>query len=305
VVKTIHTEESPSINGGKPTDDFSSTLGDRAYSIIHKQFHRLTKHESGVLDDRDPEDLHQMRVSARRLQAALQAFGDIVDLPKAAQLKQVRSLAKALGKLRDLDVQMAALQNYSEGLDEREQAIAQTLMEKLLRDRTKAFRQVHRSLTHNNNLKTAYQEWLEQPQYTALAQMPLKLAIADLINPLLSAFLLHPGWLTQDLTDSSALHDLRKLCKAVRYQAEFLADCYPQPFQEWIDELKAVQEHLGVVQDGAVLLEMLPQKEKLPELKAAIRQEQMRALDGWKPLRDQYLSHDFRQRLRAIVNQDS
>jgi CHAD domain-containing protein len=305
VVKTIHKEESPSTNGGKPTDDFSSTLGDRARSIIHQQFHRLTKHESGVLDDRDPEDLHQMRVSARRLQAALQAFDQVIALPKAAQLKQVRSLAKTLGKLRDLDVQMSALQNYSDGLDGREQTITQAFIEKSLRrDRAKAFRQVHRSLTHNHKLKTAYQEWLAQPQYTPLAQIPLKLAIADLINPRLSAFLLHPGWLTQDLTDSSTLHDLRKLCKAVRYQAEFLADCYPQPFQEWIDELKAVQDHLGVVQDGAILLEMLPQKEKLPELKAAIRQEQMRSLDEWKAIRDQYLSDDFRQRLRAIVNQD-
>jgi CHAD domain-containing protein len=312
VIQIIHPEEidlSPPVDN--PADDPSvsdrspETLGDRVHSTLRKQFHRLTKHEQGVLDDRDPEDLHQMRVAARRLQAALQAFEPVIELPTMAQWKQVRSVARTLGKLRDLDVQTAAMQNYGETLDERERRIAQALIDKSSqRDRAKAFNQVKRSLASSQyaKLKSAYQDWIEQPQYTDLAQLPLELSIADLLNPLLSAFLLHPGWFTQDLTASETLHDLRKQCKAVRYQAEFFADFYPASFQEWIEELKVMQDQLGVIQDGSVLLDRLPKKEKLPELKAAIRQEQVRSLDEWKILRDKYLTHDFRRQLRSMVN---
>jgi CHAD domain-containing protein len=308
VIQIIHPEEielSPPVDDTLVIDPLSETLGDRAHSTIRKQFHRLTKHESGVTDDRDPEDLHQMRVAARRLQAALQAFEQVIELPKIAQWKQVRSIAKALGKLRDLDVQIAAMQNYGEALDEREREIAQALIDKSFqRNRAKAFNKVKRALASSQyaKLKNAYQDWIEQPQYPDLAQLPLKLSIADLMNPLLSAFLLHPAWLVQDLTASETLHDLRKLCKAVRYQAEFFEELYPSPFQEWIEELKVVQDQLGMIQDGSVLLDMLPQKEKLPELKAAIRQEQVRSLDEWKLLRDKYLSDAFRRQLRSMVN---
>ena len=290
-----------------------TTLGDYAHTIIDKQFQALTKQKQNVLADQDPEHLHKMRVAARRLQSALQVFGNAIELPKAAQLNQVRALGKALGKLRDLDVQTAAIKDhYYPLLNSSEQKIVQTLLKHLQQDRHHAFAAVEAILTRSpyKKIKAAYEDWLSYPQYGAIAQVSLAIAIPDLVSPLLSALLLHPGWLisTQLLKRShntaahTTLHDLRKTFKAVRYQSEFFETFYDSAFQEWIVELKTLQDNLGEVQDGYVLLKKLRcQKTALPKLQAAISNAQLQAMENWEPIRHRYLSPEFRQQLHQMI----
>ncbi|MEB3224731.1 MAG: CHAD domain-containing protein, partial [Synechococcus sp.] len=42
-------------------------FGDWAHQAIAKHYQKILSHETGVLADRDPEELHQMRVGMRRL----------------------------------------------------------------------------------------------------------------------------------------------------------------------------------------------------------------------------------------------
>ncbi len=289
------------------------TLGNHAYTIIDQQFQALKKQKHNVLDDQDPEHLHKMRVAARRLQAALQTFENALELPKAAQIKQVRSLGKALGKLRDLDVQTAAIKtHYYPLLNSSEQEIVRTLLKQLHQDRHHAFAAVEAMLTRSpyKKIKAAYEDWLSCPQYQAIAQVSLAIAIPDLVNPLLSALLLHPAWLisaqtqerSPDTATQTTLHDLRKVSKAVRYQSEFFETFYDSAFQDWIVELKTLQDNLGEVHDGYVLLKILrSQKTEMPELQAAIRNAQLQAMENWEPMRHRYLSPDFRQQLHQMI----
>jgi len=289
------------------------TLGDYAYTIIEQQFQALTKQKQSVLADQDPEHLHKMRVAARRLQSALQVFENAIKLPKAAQLNQVCSLGKALGKLRDLDVQSAAIKDhYYPLLNSSEQEIVRSLLKQLEKNRCQAFVEVKSILTRSlyKKIKSAYKDWLSCPQYGAIAQLPLTIAIPDLVNPLLSALLLHPGWLVSaqllqrspDVGIYKTLHDLRKAFKAVRYQSEFFETFYDSTFQDWIGELKTSQDSLGKVHDGYVLLRMLrSQKAEVPEFQAAIGNAQLLAMENWEPIRHQYLSADFRQQLHQMI----
>ncbi|NJR39982.1 MAG: CHAD domain-containing protein [Leptolyngbyaceae cyanobacterium CSU_1_4] len=234
-----------SVDRPSPSD---TTLGDYAYTVIKKQFQALTKQKQNVLADEDPEHLHKMRVAARRLQSALQVFETVIELPKSAQLHQVRSLGKALGKLRDLDVQTAAITNqYCPQLNTSEQETVQTLLKQLQKERHQAFAAVETLLrSPYKKIKAAYEDWLTSPQYGAIAQLSLAIVIPDLVNPLLSALLLHPAWLisaqsgeaSPDTADQAMLHDLRKALKAVRYQSEFFEPFYDSAFQTWIAELK-------------------------------------------------------------------
>lgn len=298
--------------GDRPST-LGDTLGNYAYTIIDKQFQALTKQKQSVLADQDPEHLHKMRVAARRLQSALQVFSNAIELPKAAQLNQVRALGKALGKLRDLDVQTAAIKNhYYPLLNSSEQEIVQTLLKHFKKDRHHAFAEVESILTRSRykKIKAAYEDWLSCPQYGAIAQLPLAIAIPDLVNPLLSALLLHPGWLisaqslerSPDIAIQTTLHDLRKAFKAVRYQSEFFETFYDSAFQDWIVELKTLQDNLGEVHDGYVLLKILcPQKAKLPELQTAISNAQLQAMANWEITRHRYLSLGFRQKLHQMI----
>ncbi len=290
----------------------SITLGDFAYEVISTQYQPITKLEKKVLADKDPEHLHDMRVATRRLRTALQVFGIAVELPKAAQEKRIGALAKILGNLRDLDVQIADLKEvYRPRAGKAEQALLDEAIAALKRERRKAFAVMEATLTRSpyQELKAAYEIWLSEPRYTILAQLPLLPLLPDLLSPLLSSLLLHPGWLIQpnDLSEKAneILHDLRKACKHVRYQTEFFVPLYGKSFKEWIGELKGIQDRLGKVQDGQVLVDLLakhlPNRAKLPKLQASVRQCQTEMMANWEPIQQKYLDPAFRKYLHEML----
>jgi CHAD domain-containing protein len=308
VVESTLQEQSLSV-AADDQQDRSIALGDYAHRVIKDQFQVLAKQKKHVLADEDPEHLHKMRVAARRLQSALQTFDRAIELPKAAQFKSVRTLGKALGRLRDLDVQGDAIENdYFPVLDDSGQSELKTLLKKIQHDRQDAFEDVEKILmgSRYRKLKNAFEEGLGEPRYRAIAQIPLTFVIPDLIYPLLANLLLHPGWLipthSSDLIHSPALHELRKTCKAVRYLAEFFEPFYDASFQDWLGELKTLQDHLGKVQDSYVLQQMLHRQNiDLPELQVAIDRNHHQAIEGWEPIRQQYLSSSYRQQLHQNV----
>jgi len=288
------------------------TLGAYAHATIAEQYRYTVKWEKHVIADKHPEDLHQMRVGSRRLRTALQVFGMAVALPKAGAEKRVRDLARALGQLRDLDVQIAALrEDYQPQLGKKERAALTKVLVVLEQERSQVLTAVRATLSGRRyqRLKSAYKIWIEQPQYGAIATLPLKSLIPDLLNPLLCHLLLHPGWLVP-LEDAFGergliLHDLRKVCKHVRYQAEFFKPFYGKPFQQWIKEVKLFQEQLGKLNDTHVLMELLAQKlaskTRLPTLRETIHQEQIEAMAQWEEWRHKYLDPDYRYQLHSLL----
>jgi CHAD domain-containing protein len=93
------------------TDSKTITLKELAYNAIAKHSRRIFKHEAGVLLDKDPEDLHQMRVGMRRLRSATAGFDLAIDLPNIFTSKNIAKIGHSLGKLRDLDVLLDVLAN--------------------------------------------------------------------------------------------------------------------------------------------------------------------------------------------------
>jgi CHAD domain-containing protein len=80
------------------------------FLVFQDLFERLRQHEPGVRLATDPEEVHRMRVAARRLRAALRVFapafpaGELVPLEALA-----RRSGRVLGPLRDLDVMRASI----------------------------------------------------------------------------------------------------------------------------------------------------------------------------------------------------
>ena len=70
-----------------------------------------------MLDTRDIERVHDMRVASRRLRAVLEIFAPC--FPRSefeSVLRDVKQLADALGERRDPDVHIAALEEFSKAL---------------------------------------------------------------------------------------------------------------------------------------------------------------------------------------------
>jgi CHAD domain-containing protein len=91
-------------------------IGERAKALFaHKR--------KRVLDTADIEGVHEMRVATRRLRAALEVFGPALDRKRGARtLRDVKTLAEALGERRDRDVQLellAQLHSESAGAERR------------------------------------------------------------------------------------------------------------------------------------------------------------------------------------------
>lgn len=290
------------------------TLGEFAHQVIAEHFRRILKHQKGVLADKEPEPLHQMRVGTRRLRTALQVFASAVKLPKTANAKQLRNLARVLGQVRDLDVQLASLsQEYQPNLNKREQKKLDAVSRSLHSQRKQMVAIMKLALTQREfqTIKTAYENWLKTPKYTSVAQLPLVAVLPDVLSPLLSELLLHPGWLiaTTDISDENAevLHDLRKVCKHVRYQTEFFTSFYGEDFRNWVQEIKQLQDHLGAFQDTQILQTLLDNelgaKNDLPELQTLIRQKQAEALSDWEEVRQKYLNNGFRYHLHDMLLQ--
>lgn len=88
--------------------------GEVAARVLEVRMGEVIEHSAGVLDMSDIEGVHSMRVSTRRLRAAIEIFWPC--FPKEEEkraLKAVKALADALGERRDRDVAIEALDAFA------------------------------------------------------------------------------------------------------------------------------------------------------------------------------------------------
>lgn len=312
----------------------TNTLGDWATLAIAKHFRKFVKHESSVLKDRDPEDLHQMRVGMRRLRSAITGFAPALDLPKSAQEQKIGKIARRLGTLRDLDVLREALEShYKPALPSEEQKTLETALVHLTKERRQAFAKVKETLEHQRyeSMKQSLEKWLQQPSYQEIAQVPIQEVLPDLLLPEISKLLLHPGWLVgtqvkegeidipkklkpeiveQKLAEQGPLlHSLRKQAKRIRYQMEVFQDFYGDAYKAYLQDVKTIQEILGKIQDSFVLAEFLEDtlesklKKTLPTLATQLSQQSYEAWQQWQSLQQKFLKLETRKDFRLAILQ--
>jgi CHAD domain-containing protein len=88
-----------------------------AARVVRVRTNELFAHADGVLDTRDIERVHDMRVASRRLRAVLEIFAPCFPQSEfKGVLRDVKQLADALGARRDPDVHIDALQAFSRAL---------------------------------------------------------------------------------------------------------------------------------------------------------------------------------------------
>jgi CHAD domain-containing protein len=313
-----------------------ATLGAYARKVIRHEFEHIAKQEEAVLEDADIEPLHKMRVGMRRLRAAFNTFSPAIALPKKAAIQVIAEVSKQLGSTRDWDVMKHALkEDYRPLLSGTEQDRLDRTLNRLKKCRKRSFKQLEKALTGSRykTLKRSLQDWLDDPTFETIAELPIDLVLPDLLLPMTSQLLLHPGWwvvppefssaqvsktsisktpiskssnIEQGL-ESKVLHSLRKLVKEIRYQSEFFETFYPPAYTDYIEDLKSIQELLGQLQDCTVLREFLTDELKtsledvLPTVAHRFQQTKHQAWENWQPLRQRFIDAAFRQELRSQI----
>src|SRR5215210_5378736 len=92
--------------------DPSMSLGEVAFAVLRRQFAEMRDHEPGTRLGEDPEELHDMRVTTRRMRAAMKVFEGA--LPERARWlrEELRWVAHALGDVMLLDVLIARFEAW-------------------------------------------------------------------------------------------------------------------------------------------------------------------------------------------------
>lgn len=219
--------------------------------ILMKYVNSLRLHDPGTRLGGDIEDLHEMRVSTRRLRAILRAARPLLvpGWPDALRT-ELAWLGELLGPARDLDVQVEYF---------REEAVA---LES--RDRKPLERFVTQLRTERHRVQLSLVKELDSPRYLELIRQLAQAAhspavvvsavrlpdIAALEFTKLRKAMRKLGRSPSDID----LHRLRIKTKRTRYAAELAETCTGKPARRFIAQAKLFQDLLGVHQD-AVLAE--------------------------------------------------
>jgi CHAD domain-containing protein len=89
--------------------------------ILRTRFNEMYSYEKGTRAGEDIDYLHDMRVSSRRVQAAMKIFRGVFPRRKFRQVyMMLKTLIRALGEVRHYDVSIDRLSKYREELNERD-----------------------------------------------------------------------------------------------------------------------------------------------------------------------------------------
>ena len=284
--------------------------GAHAHNLLDRQCRRIVDLQAAVLEDQDPEPLHQMRVAMRRLRSAIGQFAPCLVLPRAVSERRLARSVRQLGRARDLDVLQQRLeQDLLPRLDAREQQRLVPVRRQLARERRRAHGHLAEVLLSRRHRKlvTSLQGWLRAPAFTPLGEQPLRHWWAEWHLPGSSALMLHPGWwLDNPHQDVKTLHDLRKRIKTVRYQLENLADAAPPQCRDWIVELKEAQGLLGDLNDLAVLEHAIDDqlgrapKRHIPALASLLQAQRLHGWDRWRVRAAELIRIEARRRRQQL-----
>ena len=208
----------------------------------------------------DTEFLHDLRVAVRRTRSALKLTADV--LP-ARFIARFAGRARWLGDLttpaRDLDVMLLELPAMQAALPDDTGRDLEPLRD-LLRERVAKEYVVLGKGLHSARIHQFASSYRAELGIIAAspARAPLAGDAADRWAAAALQRVLKRGARITPASPPESLHDLRKRCKELRYCLELFEPLWDaRDLGQVVDELKSLQDNLGMFQDSEVQSEML------------------------------------------------
>ncbi|MBE9375672.1 CHAD domain-containing protein [Saccharopolyspora sp. HNM0983] len=221
---------------------------------LHTRLRAVLAHDPGTRRDSDPEQLHQMRVSVRRMRAMLKSGRPFLDTARSEPLRaELGWLGRALGPVRDLDVLLARLDEQAELLPAAERAAAQDLLGGLRAERERARADLVAALDGERYLRLlqdaadAVRAGIAAPDSTADGARELRRAMRAQLRKVEEQV----ARLPTDPADEQ-LHALRIRGKRIRYTAELARPISGKPVRRLLKKAERFQDVLGAHQDACV-----------------------------------------------------
>jgi CHAD domain-containing protein len=231
--------------------DGAAGLVAEAARVARAYLARMRAMEIEAMVDRDPEGVHELRVAARRLRAALRLIDDADEA--VAEVREVaRAVGRATGPLRDFDVVMALVRATAPGGTERD-----ALLHALAARRAPALHALRCTLGASQYLA----------RVDTAAAVLARLSEREGGAPLAPAARGHTRQqlrklrkrLGGDLTTPAGYHDVRRQMRRVRDVIEVFGASLPDRQRAWRRRLQPVQALMGRLNDVHVALALIPE----------------------------------------------
>lgn len=233
----------------------SISVGAAALAVLKQEGNRFAALGHEVLSTQDPEAVHQTRVAARRMRAALHCFGGYLPKHVVQVDAELRWAFHALGNVRDVDVLIAGLMETCPDSHAR-----RSLLGELKEKRLAAWEILSATLTSERytELIGALDE-ISRITASSLSKAAQRPAIS--IAPRLISDEHDKVWKRVRKANAAMskpeLHDLRKRAKRFRYTLEFFSAFYGKPSRWVLRRLKSMQNQLGAYVDASLALDAM------------------------------------------------
>ena len=246
-----------------------------AVKALNSPINGLKRGVKAVLEESDPEAIHDMRVAIRRIRSILREMGGVFDRYYVNKIRaDLRTLFNQTGELRDTEVAVSILLTV-EVSDSHQEEYREWL--KIFKDKEIA-------------LKNTIQEYLKAhpidgviKTLRAVLSLPIKenkdspveIYGFKKINKIRTRIIEFTALTKNKMKEDPArYHQLRIFFKRLRYNIEFFSQALPATYKNIVKFAKKNQTLLGDLHDMDVLLIKIREDEKLnPALKSELEME--------------------------------
>jgi len=253
---------------------------------VLKQLDAFEAQIDGVIKSGDIEYVHKMRVASRRIRAALPLFRSC--FPKKdfeRWRREIKEVTRLLADARDLDVQIAFVEQYIENLKPATEKTGVNLLLKRQKDRRKSVQSFVVSGLEKlmatcvlRDVRKFCDQTRKQASATFDPQKVLEKAHWH-ISSRLDDFLAMEKYVYLE-NEILKHHEMRIYAKKLRYTMEHFAPLYPDKLTEEIENVKAFQDVLGEMHDCDVRIGYIPKF--IEETKAKIQLKKNKTVDPAK-----------------------
>lgn len=219
----------------------------------------------GVQNSEDKEYVHKMRVTSRRIRAALPLFRKCFRKKSYREwIKEIKKVTRFLGAARDLDVQIIFIENYAKKFDAGNASTGLDLLLTRQRDRrVDAQAKVIIGLQQLEdsgvikNIGEHYDQVLKETTTRQLDSSCVQEKACLHVSAKVDDFLAMEDCVYRE-NEVLRHHEMRICAKWLRYTMEVFSHLYKDELSEQIGIVKKFQDTLGEMHDCDVWIEYIP-----------------------------------------------
>ena len=231
--------------------------------VLIQRFDEMCAFRAAAVNWKDPEGVHSMRVASRRLRSALRSFLSHLNEREVAPVaKQIKTIADALGDVRDQDVAIQALQDLSSEAPKRFSDSLQQLIDSRKERREAARRNLKKQIgkTRLEQLTVEFRGAVTSvAQHQVTTTLPAsESSYLDVARAIIDDRLSDLEQLSKSLyypDDVQPLHDMRIAAKRLRYAIELFEECFPSDIGSFAKHAALLQTDLGQLHDCDVWID--------------------------------------------------